>query len=53
MKENLKREYLEFIQDMISNFDYSNIDGFCEDNELSEDEVEELLSLRLKVEEVI
>jgi hypothetical protein len=53
MKENLKREYLEFIQDRVNNFDYSDIDGFCEDNELLEDEVEELLSLRLRVEEVI
>lgn len=42
----LKNEFKEFLEEMINNFDYSNVDGFFEEHGIeNEEEVEKYLSL--------
>jgi hypothetical protein len=45
ISKKLKKAYLEYWEDRIRNIDYSEIDYFCEDNELDEKQIEEILSL--------
>jgi hypothetical protein len=49
MKESLLSDYLDYLNDYLTNFDYSNIDGFAEEHNLSERDIEELLSLPISV----
>ncbi len=49
MDKKIIEQYVERVQDVVDGFEYHDMDGFFEDNELSEDEVEELLGLNLKV----
>jgi hypothetical protein len=46
MEAKILRKYLTYLSDRLNDMDYSEIDGFCKDNELSEDDIEELLGLR-------
>ena len=48
-REELKNEYLQHLTDYINNFDYSDIDVFVIDSELSQEEEKYILSLNLKV----
>jgi hypothetical protein len=45
LSEEIISSYEEYWEDKIANLDYSDIDAFAEENNLSEDEIEELLSL--------
>ena len=49
MQNKIIKKYCEFLEDMLNDFDYSNIDTFAEENNLSEDEIDQLLSLSIKV----
>jgi hypothetical protein len=46
MEAKIIRKYLSHLSDRLNDMDYSEIDSFCEENELSEDDIEELLGLR-------
>jgi hypothetical protein len=48
----LASEFADFMAEVMSDFDYSDIDGFIEEQDLSEEEVEFLYSIDLKVEAV-
>lgn len=42
----LKNEFKEFLEEMINNFDYSNVDGFFEEHGIeNKEEVKKYLSL--------
>lgn len=49
MKESLLSDYLDYLNDYLANLDYSNIDDFAEEHNLSERDIEELLSLPISV----
>ena len=49
MDEEMIKKYLDFATRLINDWNYSDIDGFCEDEELFEVEWEDLLNLKLKV----
>ena len=51
MNQELKTKYLEFLSELVNNFDYFDVDGFMEDNEVSDKDAEELLGLSLVVQE--
>ncbi|RLD64519.1 MAG: hypothetical protein DRJ01_00365 [Bacteroidetes bacterium] len=45
----LKPKYISFINDMISDFDYTEVDGFAEMYDVDEDTMRKLMNLNLKV----
>jgi hypothetical protein len=49
LSKRLKEKYLEYLTEVLANYDYSDIDGFVENEELDEAEIEELLDIILKV----
>ena len=49
MNELLKKKFIEHLNDTINDRDYTDIDVFCEDEEATEEEIEQLLQLRVKV----
>lgn len=49
MDDRLKDEYLAMLSDMVDGFDYSDLDAWFEDQELSPAEFIELLDLPLRV----
>ena len=49
MDDKIKKAYLEYLTNRVNDMDYSEIDCFCEDNELSEDDIQAIQSLPLKV----
>ena len=51
MNAELKTKYLEMLTDRVNELSYIDIDAFCEDEDVSEDEVDELLALRFIVTE--
>jgi len=51
ISKQLKAEYLDFWTDNLSNVKFSDIALFCDEHNLSEDEIEELLQIPLFVEE--
>lgn len=48
-KETIAKKWVNFLNDRISEFDYTEIDTFIEDNNLNEDEIEYINSLSVKV----
>lgn len=48
-KVELANMYGEYWEDRINSFDYTEIDCFCEDNELEEDEIDFILNLKGEV----
>jgi hypothetical protein len=50
ISKQLKADYLDFLTDKLNNMDYSEVDSFFEEHDLSEFEIEELLRLPLFVE---
>ena len=46
MESKIIRKYLEHLAERLNDMDYSEIDSFCEEHSLSEDDIEELLNLR-------
>ncbi len=47
--KNLIERYLEYISDRINNWDYTDIDAYCEDEELDDKEIGILLDISMKV----
>lgn len=47
MNEYLKQRFLEYLSEMINDFDFSDVDGFMDDYEV--EHPKELLDLKLKV----
>lgn len=50
-KEELIQAYLAYLTEYVNDFQYSDIDGFLEQNEVSQEDEEFLLSLNLIVTE--
>jgi hypothetical protein len=48
-KKTLKKKYLRYVKGLINDFSYHDIDCFCENNDLTEEETNYLLSLDLTV----
>ena len=48
-KDQLEKLYSKYIEEFLNDFDYTDIDCFCEDNELTQEEIKYILNLKLKV----
>lgn len=51
LSKKIITEYLDWWTDGLNGLDYSDIDVFCSEHDLNDDEIEELLNLPLFVEE--
>jgi hypothetical protein len=49
MTQERKDKYFEFLTDTVSGFSYYDIDGFEDFEEMTEEEIEELLSIPIRV----
>lgn len=47
--DKIIKKYLAYVSDRINNWDYTDIDAFCEDDELTDGEIEIILDLPLEV----
>jgi hypothetical protein len=45
MNNQLKSDFLNYLTDVVNDFEYGDIDGFIEDYELSEEDIDECFKL--------
>ena len=49
MNENIIIDYLDYLTSRVNDFEYSDIDSFCDEYNLSQKEINELLSISVQV----
>ena len=49
MTESLKAKWIDYWTERISEFDYTELDKFMKDNQISDDEYDELCGIKLVV----
>ena len=47
--EKLKPKYLSFLEDMVNDFDYTEVDGFADMYKVSDSDMRKLMNLKVKV----
>ena len=49
LSDKIKKDFVKCVAEIINEFSYTDIDIFCDDRELSEKKINELLALNLTV----